>query len=150
MRKHPHHGVCSDLHADCACSGEPCCEDELKRQLRKAWRALNGHAPPPGNIYVGVGVALAAHPPANRSAVFLTSKLHPRDHGEQRLLEAFPESLRRLNTSYLDAFLLHYPHCFGGLCEGQPQGNGVRATRSRAGDRHRVEKVGSNPQSCPI
>lgn len=57
---------------------------------------------------------------ANRSEVFLTSKLHPRDLGEQSTLRAFPSSLRNLHTSYLDAFLLHYPRCFGSLCGPLP------------------------------
>ena len=60
-----------------------------------------------------LGVALAMSS-VNRSAVFLTSKLHPRDLGEQSTLRAFPASLRNLQTSTIDAFLLHYPRCFGG------------------------------------
>lgn len=59
----------------------------------------------------------------NRSALFLTSKLHPRDLGASRTLEAFPDSLRRLRTTYLDAFLLHYPRCFGSLCAKEPEGD---------------------------
>lgn len=57
-----------------------------------------------------------------RSRLFLTSKLHPRDHGETSALRAFPTSLKRLGTAYLDAFLLHYPHCFGSLCDKKPEG----------------------------
>lgn len=63
-----------------------------------------------------VGMALKARA-VNRSELWLTSKLHPRDLGERRTLDAFPTSLRRLHTDYLDAFLLHYPRCFGELCE---------------------------------
>ena len=59
----------------------------------------------------------------NRSELFLTSKLHPRDLGATRTLEAFPDSLRRLRTTYLDAFLLHYPRCFGTLCAKEPEGD---------------------------
>eukprot|EP00310_Coccolithus_braarudii_P010358 CAMPEP_0183360824 /NCGR_PEP_ID=MMETSP0164_2-20130417/56098_1 /TAXON_ID=221442 /ORGANISM="Coccolithus pelagicus ssp braarudi, Strain PLY182g" /LENGTH=284 /DNA_ID=CAMNT_0025535261 /DNA_START=4 /DNA_END=855 /DNA_ORIENTATION=- len=59
----------------------------------------------------------------NRSQLFLTSKLHPRDLGEQSTLNAFPASLRRLGTTYLDAFMLHYPRCFGDLCERKPKGD---------------------------
>mmetsp|Transcript_48229 Transcript_48229/g.96174 ORF Transcript_48229/g.96174 Transcript_48229/m.96174 type:complete len:322 (-) Transcript_48229:150-1115(-) len=58
----------------------------------------------------------------NRSELFLTSKLHPRDLGEQATLRAFPTSLARLRTSYVDAFLLHYPRCFGNLCSSEPEG----------------------------
>ena len=42
-----------------------------------------------------------------RERVFLTSKLYPRDLGEESTLKAFPTSLRHLKTTYLDAFLLH-------------------------------------------
>jgi len=69
-----------------------------------------------------LGVALAMSS-VNRSAVFLTSKLHPRDLGEQSTLRAFPASLRNLQSSTIDAFLLHYPRCFGDLCGGrEPEG----------------------------
>lgn len=56
----------------------------------------------------------------SRESLFLTSKLHPRDLGEQSTLKAFPRSLASLGTSYLDAFLLHYPRCFGNLCGPMP------------------------------
>ncbi|KAL1530681.1 hypothetical protein AB1Y20_001581 [Prymnesium parvum] len=72
----------------------------LEEELGAAWQAS------------GVG----------RTELFFTSKLHPRDLGEQSTLDAFPNSLRRLNTTYLDAFLLHYPRCFGTLCAQPPQG----------------------------
>jgi diketogulonate reductase-like aldo/keto reductase len=54
-----------------------------------------------------------------RSELFITTKLHPRDLGESSTLEAFPASLKRLHTEYVDAFLLHYPRCFGSLCGGK-------------------------------
>eukprot|EP00775_Hariotina_reticulata_P008779 gene8779-8957_t len=58
---------------------------------------------------VGVGIAASGLP---RDQLFLTSKLHPRDHGSNSSLEAFDRALGHLNTSYLDLFLLHYPSCF--------------------------------------
>lgn len=59
----------------------------------------------------------------DRGEFFLTTKLHPRDLGEARTLEVFPNSLRNLRTTYIDAFLLHYPRCFGNLCNhAAPQG----------------------------
>ena len=66
---------------------------------------------------VGEAIRLRAF---DRQKLFITSKLHPRDHGEQATLDAFPTSLKRLNTTYLDAFLLHYPRCFGNLCGPTP------------------------------
>ena len=67
--------------------------------------------------------AAIAEGKVNRSELFLTSKLHPRDLGATRTLEAFPDSLSRLRTTYLDAFLLHYPRCFGSLCAKEPEGD---------------------------
>ena len=58
--------------------------------------------------------------PASRAELFLETKLHPRDHGEKAALRAFPTSLRQLQTTYVDAFLLHYPSCFGDLCGPTP------------------------------
>uniref|UniRef100_A0A7S4B0V3 ShKT domain-containing protein n=2 Tax=Chrysotila carterae TaxID=13221 RepID=A0A7S4B0V3_CHRCT len=68
-----------------------------------------------------LGAAIATSGVA-RSSLFITSKLHPRDLGEQSTLAAFPNSLRRLRTDYLDAFMLHYPRCFSALCETEPEG----------------------------
>ncbi len=50
-----------------------------------------------------------------RKSLFITSKMHPRDHGDRRARDAVETSLRRLGTNYLDAFLLHYPRCWVGL-----------------------------------
>ena len=58
----------------------------------------------------------------NRSSLFITTKIHPRDLGEARTLAALPRSLRALRTSYVDALLLHYPRCFGDLCAERPEG----------------------------
>ena len=70
---------------------------------------------------LGAAVNASAVP---REQLFLTSKLHPRDLGEDSTLRAFPTSLTRLKTTYVDAFLLHYPRCFGDLCPkgGPPSG----------------------------
>jgi diketogulonate reductase-like aldo/keto reductase len=62
-----------------------------------------------------VGKALADYG-AVREDLFLTSKLHPRDHGFQRTIQKVEESLQDLGTTYLDLFLLHYPRCWGDLC----------------------------------
>ena len=86
-----------------------------------AWPRLFDTAQAHG-VFEEVGDAIAeGH--VNRSELFLTSKLHPRDLGATRTLEAFPDSLRRLRTTYLDAFLLHYPRCFGTLCAKEPEGD---------------------------
>ena len=67
-----------------------------------------------GNAVAKSGVA--------REALFLTSKLHPRHLGTNATLRQFQASLDDLRTDYLDLFLLHYPRCWGSLCERQPEG----------------------------
>ena len=60
---------------------------------------------------------------ATREELFITSKLHPRDHGEKRAKAMVESSLTNLGVDYLDLFLLHYPACWGTLCGGvEPQG----------------------------
>lgn len=44
-----------------------------------------------------------------RSEVFVTTKLWNSDHGYDRALKAFDESLQRLGFDYVDLYLLHWP-----------------------------------------
>jgi len=60
-----------------------------------------------------------------RSAFFITTKLHPQDHGYDEALRSFQRSLRNLNTDYVDLYLLHYPECFGDLCSIKPKEVGL-------------------------
>ena len=63
---------------------------------------------------LGAVVQAAAVP---REALFLSSKLHPKDHGAAAPLGP---SLRAFGTSYLDLFMLHFPRCWDGVeqCRG--------------------------------
>lgn len=44
----------------------------------------------------------------NRKEIFLTSKLWNSDQGYQETIDAFHESLRKLDTEYLDLYLIHW------------------------------------------
>ena len=44
-----------------------------------------------------------------RKDIFLTSKLWNSDQGYENTLKAFDETLKRLNTNYLDLYLIHWP-----------------------------------------
>lgn len=44
-----------------------------------------------------------------RENIFLTSKLWNDDQGYENTFKAFEESLKRLNTDYLDLYLIHWP-----------------------------------------
>jgi diketogulonate reductase-like aldo/keto reductase len=47
-----------------------------------------------------------------RDGIFLTSKLWPTDLGFNEALASFQRSLQQLNSSYLDAYLIHWPQCY--------------------------------------
>lgn len=48
-----------------------------------------------------------------REQVFVTSKLGNDDHGYEKALRACRETLRRLGTSYVDLYLIHWPGAAG-------------------------------------
>lgn len=55
---------------------------------------------------VGAGIRGSG---VERGKIFLTTKLWLTDYGYSPALRAFDESLRRLDTDYVDLYLLHYP-----------------------------------------
>ena len=56
----------------------------------------------------GVGIAMQKSG-IERSDIFLTSKVWNGDQGYESTLDAFEASLKRLNTDYLDLYLIHWP-----------------------------------------
>lgn len=44
-----------------------------------------------------------------REDIFITSKLAPKDHGDDKCQDAIDKVLKDLETEYLDLFLLHWP-----------------------------------------
>lgn len=45
-----------------------------------------------------------------RNEIFITSKLTNTEHGYEKTLAAFEQSLRKLDTDYMDLFLIHWPN----------------------------------------
>ena len=45
----------------------------------------------------------------SREEIFLTSKLAPKDQGREKAKLAFKQTLRNLETDYLDLYLIHWP-----------------------------------------
>jgi diketogulonate reductase-like aldo/keto reductase len=58
----------------------------------------------------------------HRSDYFFVTKLHPSQHGYDSALKAVDASLKNLQSSYIDLYLIHYPNCFGDLCKTEPEG----------------------------
>ncbi len=56
----------------------------------------------------GVAKGIAASS-LSREDLFITSKLWNNDQGYESTLKAFDNSLKRLNTDYLDLYLIHWP-----------------------------------------
>ncbi|CAE7219223.1 yvgN [Symbiodinium sp. CCMP2456] len=76
---------------------------------------------------VGEAVYLSGIP---REELFLQSKIHPEDLGYAATKQALAVSLRRLNTTYLDAILLHKPRCWPGACARHPEGTWQESWRA--------------------
>lgn len=45
-----------------------------------------------------------------RDEIFITTKLWNNNHGYENALKAFNESLKKLNTDYIDLYLIHWPN----------------------------------------
>lgn len=57
---------------------------------------------------IGVGEALR-RTKVPREEIFVTTKLWDSDHGHDKTLKAFDESLSKLGLDYLDLYLIHWP-----------------------------------------
>jgi len=51
-----------------------------------------------------------------REELFITSKLHPGNLGYWNTLYKVQDTLKDLNTTYVDLFLIHYPYCWDQIC----------------------------------
>jgi len=70
-----------------------------------------------------LGQALAEPLAQQRESLFITSKMHPRHLGYNTTLAQVRQTLSDLDTAYLDLFMLHFPQCWGTLCDGKaPEG----------------------------
>ena len=56
----------------------------------------------------GLGKAIKAHP-VSRKEIFITSKVWNTDQGYDNTIDAFNASLDKLQTDYLDLYLVHWP-----------------------------------------
>jgi 2,5-diketo-D-gluconate reductase B len=83
------------------------CRKAVSDALRIGYRHLDTAQGYANEREVGEGLRDAG---VDREEVFLVTKISPGDFAYKRLLKAADESLRRLNTDYLDLLLLHWPN----------------------------------------
>lgn len=88
---------------------------------------------------IGVGLrALFDRHEARRKTLFLQTKLNPARHGYHAALHEFQHSLERLQTDYLDMYLIHWPVARGSE-EDYPEKN--RETWQAFEELYRQKKV---------
>lgn len=57
--------------------------------------------------YIGKAISASDIP---REEIFITSKLWINEHGKDKALYAVEDSLKQLNTDYIDMYLIHWPN----------------------------------------
>jgi 2,5-diketo-D-gluconate reductase B len=83
------------------------CYETVSRALELGYRHIDTAQMYENETEVGRAIADAA---VDRDAVFLTTKVSPRNAGHDALLRSTKESLERLDTPYVDLLLLHWPN----------------------------------------
>ncbi len=81
-------------------------ENAVKVALDHGYRSIDTAAIYRNERGVGNAIRESAVP---REEIFLTSKVWNTDQGYQTTLDAFEASLEKLQTSYLDLYLIHWP-----------------------------------------
>jgi len=81
-------------------------ENAVKSALTNNYRHIDTAAIYKNERGVGKAIKESGIP---RSEIFLTSKVWNTDQGYQSTLNAFDESLEKLQTDYLDLYLIHWP-----------------------------------------
>ncbi len=78
----------------------------VKSALKLGYRSIDTAAVYGNEIGVGEGLKQSGVP---REDVFITSKVWNGDQGYESTFDALEKSLQRLDTSYLDLYLIHWP-----------------------------------------
>jgi len=81
-------------------------EDAVRYALETGYRSIDTAAMYGNETGVGKAIRESGIP---RDEIFLTTKLWNDAQRNKRTLAAFEESLERLNTEYVDLFLVHWP-----------------------------------------
>lgn len=81
-------------------------ENAVKSALKTGYRSIDTAALYENERGVGTGVKESSVP---REAIFLTSKVWNSDQGYKPTMKAFEISLDKMQTDYLDLYLIHWP-----------------------------------------
>lgn len=82
------------------------CTKAVSTAIEKGYRLIDTAARYENEAAVGKGIK---HAKINRTELFITSKLRGKAHGYQSTLDAFYQTLERLQLDYLDLYLIHWP-----------------------------------------
>lgn len=83
------------------------CENMVKEALKIGYRHIDTASTYENESEVGRALKDSA---VSRNEIFLTSKVWPDDFAPDDLQEAVDQSLKRLQTDYVDLLLLHWPN----------------------------------------
>lgn len=82
------------------------CTNAVATAIEKGYRLIDTAARYENEEAVGKGIKQSK---VNRSELFITSKLRGAAHGYQSTLDAFYQTLEKLQLDYLDLYLIHWP-----------------------------------------
>lgn len=86
---------------------DPVVADIVPQALAMGYRHVDTAQMYKNETGVGQGLKASAVP---RADIFLTTKVHPDNLGPERFIPSVHESLRKLQTDYVDLLLIHWPH----------------------------------------
>ena len=80
--------------------------DAVKTALLNGYRCIDTASAYHNEEGVAKGIKASGIP---REEIFITSKLDNNDQGYKNAIKAFKRTLKRLQTDYLDLYLIHWP-----------------------------------------
>lgn len=80
--------------------------EAVRFAIETGYRLIDTAAMYGNEIQIGEGVRQSGIP---RDEIFITTKVNNPDQGYDQTLKAFDESLKKLNTEYIDLYLIHWP-----------------------------------------
>lgn len=81
-------------------------QKSINKALEVGYRSIDTAAVYKNEIGVGMAIKESGIP---REDIFLTTKVWNYDLRNKKISEAFEESLKKLNTDYVDLYLIHWP-----------------------------------------